>query len=370
MADIPKPDGPDVNRGDSLVKIHWGFAGVSFIVLGLRLVAGICILRRIHLADYLMAMAFACAIVQGVIFTEAYHWGMGRHFYYLNDNERIQSVKFLFYLQGWGIASTMFGRISFCCFLLKFVSTCHLRRLLLWFFIWSQAVIGPLTIILIYVQCGTHLNSLWDHSNDEKCWSPNVQRDFGFFQSGMNSLTDLYLTVLPAMILWDLSLQRARKLALVAVLSLSVFALVASLIKCYLIKELGARNDITWNIIVFQVWSTIEIFLVILCASIPHLNPLLRWGQRLSSSCCTDDTRTDDTRSLELAEGGRSRSGDGGGGGGGEGGGGGRAPNRSSVRGFARLAVPERVWSGAGGVRGSGRRDRKSVVWERVFLTV
>jgi len=38
----------------------------------------------------------------------------------------------------------------------------------------------------------------------------------------MNSLTDLYLTVLPAMILWDLSLQRARKLALVAVLSLSV----------------------------------------------------------------------------------------------------------------------------------------------------
>jgi hypothetical protein len=126
----------------------------------------------------------ACAIVQCAVFTEAHHWGMGRHFYYLNDNERIQSVKFLYYGQGWGVASTMFGRISFCYFLLKFVSTHHLRRLLLWFFVWSQAIIGPLTIILIYVQCGTHLHSLWDHSDDEKCWSPNVQRDFGFFQSG------------------------------------------------------------------------------------------------------------------------------------------------------------------------------------------
>ena len=57
MADIPKPDGPDVNIGGSLIKIQWGFAGVSFIVVGLRLVAGRCVLRHIHLADYLMVTA-------------------------------------------------------------------------------------------------------------------------------------------------------------------------------------------------------------------------------------------------------------------------------------------------------------------------
>ena len=85
---------------------------------------------------------------------------------------------------------------------------------------------------------------------------------------------------------------------------------------------------------------------VILGASIPHLNPLLRWGQQLPSSCCSDDARTGDTGSLELAEGNRSR---GGGDDGGKGGGGGRAPNRSSARGFTRLGVPERAWSGAGG---------------------
>ena len=58
MADTPKPDGPDVNIGGSLIKIQWSLAGVSFVVLSLRLVAGSCILRRIHLADYLMVMAF------------------------------------------------------------------------------------------------------------------------------------------------------------------------------------------------------------------------------------------------------------------------------------------------------------------------
>ena len=58
MADIPKPDGPDVNIGGSLINVQWSFAVVSFIVLGLRLVAGICILHRIHIADYLMVIAF------------------------------------------------------------------------------------------------------------------------------------------------------------------------------------------------------------------------------------------------------------------------------------------------------------------------
>jgi hypothetical protein len=111
-------------------------------------------------------------------------------------------------------------------------------------------------------------------------------------------------------------------------------------------------------------WSTIEIFLVILGASIPHLNPLLRWGKRLPSSCYSDDAHTDDTRSLELAEGNRSR---GGGDDGGEGGGGGRAPNRSSARGFTRLGVPERVWSGAGGARGSGGRNQLSQSEENIL---
>ena len=58
MADIPKPNGPDVNIGGSLIEVEWSLAGVSFVVLGLRLVAGKCILRRIHFADYLMVMAF------------------------------------------------------------------------------------------------------------------------------------------------------------------------------------------------------------------------------------------------------------------------------------------------------------------------
>lgn len=151
-----------------------------------------------------------CAIVQGAMLTEAYRWGLGRHFYYLNDNERIQSVKFLYYCQGWGVASVMFGRLSFCCFLLKFVSTYRLRRLLLWFFIWSQVIVGPLTIILIYVQCGTHLHSLWDHSDDEKCWSPDVQRDFGFFQSGRVSPMAEEETLDSTVLQLDLLLMRSQ----------------------------------------------------------------------------------------------------------------------------------------------------------------
>ncbi|OCL04685.1 hypothetical protein AOQ84DRAFT_112580 [Glonium stellatum] len=185
MADILKPDGPDVNIGGRLMKVQWALAGVSFVVLALRLVAGVYILGRVRLADYLMVMAFICGVVQAAIFTDAYYWGMGRHFYYLSDQERVESVKLMYYGMGWGVACTMFGRLSFCCFLVRFVSVYQLRRFLLWAFVYGQMIIGSLTIILIYVQCGSHLSALW--TGDEKgehCWVPAVQRDFGYFQSG------------------------------------------------------------------------------------------------------------------------------------------------------------------------------------------
>jgi hypothetical protein len=201
MPDIPKPNGPDVNIGASVIALEWALAGVAALVLGLRWVTVAVITRRIQRADYFMVLAFVrhyipetsvpnmiqiCAVVQGVLLTASFEWGLGRHFYYLTDDERFHAMRFLFLLQGWGIASPMFGRISFCLFLLYIVGNNNKRytRWSLWFAVAAQAIVNLATIVLIYTQCGTHPQKLWDPSVHANCLGPEVQTNFSYFQSG------------------------------------------------------------------------------------------------------------------------------------------------------------------------------------------
>jgi hypothetical protein len=136
--------------------------------------------------SFCVATKQICVLVQAVLITISTYWGLGRHIHTLTEEQAAQAVKFFFLYEGWGIASTAFGRISFSVFLLQFVIFNRKRKFLLYSFIVGQAIVNALTIILIYVQCGTQLAALWDKSIKANCWSPLVQRDFGFFQCGMS----------------------------------------------------------------------------------------------------------------------------------------------------------------------------------------
>jgi hypothetical protein len=101
-----------------------------------------------------------------------------------------------------------------------------------------------LTLILVYAQC-RDVRSLWDPvGHPSVCWSPLAQADFGFFQGckfflallpllntvdgflgvAMNAATDLFLTVLPATILWSAQINLKLKLGLGFLLGLSVLS--------------------------------------------------------------------------------------------------------------------------------------------------
>ena len=122
--------------------------------------------------------------MQTSFITASVHWGLGRHTTFLNGDQMLNSMKFITLCQGWGIASASFGRISFCLYLLQFVGSSQTRKWLIYFFVGTQAFINAFTIIQIYVQCGSHIEALWNPNLGVKCWNPLIQRDIGFFQSG------------------------------------------------------------------------------------------------------------------------------------------------------------------------------------------
>lgn len=89
-----------------------------------------------------------------------------------------------------------------------------------------------------------------------------------------NSLTDLILTFLPYFMLKDLNMEFRNKIALSLLMGLSIFAMVACVVKTFELKVLDSRNDFTRHAAGFVVWSTVENYVVIVAASIPTLRPL------------------------------------------------------------------------------------------------
>jgi hypothetical protein len=115
----------------------------------------------------------------------------------------------------------MFGRIAFMVYLFRLIGTKKGLRMFLYFLMAQHAVINVVTIILIVAQC-PDFATLWDPiGHPGKCWSPAVQADFGYFQGATNTLTDIALTIMPALIMYNLQIARRLKIGLSILLGLS-----------------------------------------------------------------------------------------------------------------------------------------------------
>lgn len=238
---LPHPDGPDINRAVGVLAAEWVLVSISTVVVLLRLYAKSRTVRKIGWDDYIVGLATVTtslrggltystdastqllAISHGAVMHEAFHYGWGRHEYYLDQPRRIQSTKWIFISQGHGVLSPMFGRVAFCVYLYNIlgVSSPRKRQSLIATIV-LQLAINISCTIMIYTQCGTNLQALWNPSVKAVCLSADVQTNYGYVQSAINSLSDLYLTVLPALIVWGMQTKISIKLGLTALLSLSV----------------------------------------------------------------------------------------------------------------------------------------------------
>ncbi|KAI4857504.1 hypothetical protein E4T45_01003 [Aureobasidium sp. EXF-8846] len=90
-----------------------------------------------------------------------------------------------------------------------------------------------------------------------------------------NAITDLYLTILPAVVVWNLQVMVKRaRLGLFAALGLSFFATIASISKIYYVYALYAYTTTLHVIGRLIIVMAVEIDVVIIAASIPILAPL------------------------------------------------------------------------------------------------
>jgi len=260
--------------GPVILGIGWTLASLSIIAVTGRFYVRGWILHRLHLDDWIMLLSLVLGIINTAFVSVAIHYGLGRHIDFIDPPLAMQAIKWDYWAQPTAIMSPAFGRISFALLLLSVSGTKKTRRWMLYGIMVTQFVINALTFILILVQCQP-IELLWDKTVDGHCWDLRVQEYTGYFQGSFNSLTDLILAIFPALVVWHLNMKLAMKLSLIALMGLGIFAMVASIVKTVLLRSVGSSTDYTYNTSLLIVWWTIELYLVIIGASIPTLKPLV-----------------------------------------------------------------------------------------------
>lgn len=214
----------------------------------------------------------------GVVTTVLCRLGLGLPLEKVNPHDLPEFAEYVYIGHGIGFAAPVFGRISFCLYMMRVIGSISSgRRITIRVFIGLQMMINLAMTILVFTQCGS-FDSLWRNgfAPTSKCARTPVVEGFALFVVMFNSITDLYLTILPAQVVWKIRAMTTRtKIGVSITLCVSIFASIASICKIYYIFILYSETS---NFLIFPrlyIVMAVEINVVIIVASLPILAPLL-----------------------------------------------------------------------------------------------
>ncbi|KAJ4337303.1 hypothetical protein N0V87_004803 [Didymella glomerata] len=156
---------------------------------------------------------------------------------------------------------------------------------------WQRIYLWTVTIIitscvaiscslLTFMQCHPP-QRLWDPRIEGTCIDPKVMAGYGIFTGSFFTFADASLAVIPLTIFWKLRISRLQRIQLFIVFGLNILTSICSGIKTQYLAELGNRRDQTWATYDIFAWVTAELFLLVVCGTVPTLYPLLRGIQSL-----------------------------------------------------------------------------------------
>jgi len=232
----------DIDRGPQLAAVYIAGCALSFVFVGMRLMARYSI-ARVGIDDWVMLATWVSIcdpifyvldwfantdniqvvfVVLTVLLALFSFEGGTRHLIHLaQDAEHTKGLLMKNWIsQSLAILCLGLGKIAIALLILRLLDRVSpWRRWSLHFVNGLTLVNTILMIVFNYVQC-ENPTALWDESVKPrtKCWDPSVQSSFSTYGAAMHAAIDFYLAILPATLVWGLKVHLRKKLALCALL--------------------------------------------------------------------------------------------------------------------------------------------------------
>ncbi|KAL4786909.1 hypothetical protein BJX76DRAFT_364731 [Aspergillus varians] len=199
-----------------ITAVSWTLAGVSTVLVGLRLYTRVVVTRRSGWEDLFIAFSLASAILCSALVQVAVSHGLGMHMEdIINADDRMTAAKYTVIAPSFSVVSTTTSKISVAIFLLYLMgqSAKTWQRWFLYILTGVSIAWNVLAIIAIIGFCRPP-ERMWNPEAPGFCFSLNFQFVAGTSQAAFNAFADLALAVFPVIIFYRVQLPTVKKVSL------------------------------------------------------------------------------------------------------------------------------------------------------------
>ncbi|KAL1640293.1 hypothetical protein SLS58_007109 [Diplodia intermedia] len=245
-------------------------AVIATVFVGLRIYTRLFISRHPGWDDNMVVLALLFAIALCPIYVQQLRYGLGDHVYEIPPAKLSKQMQW-FWVSTWiYLTGVAFAKISI---LIQYIRV----------FVGTKTIIASWATVGFIVTCCLvcFFGGIFACSPVEKFWNPTIPGTcinylaIWYLHCSMAIATDLAIVIIPLPTIVNMNLENKKKWSLAFTFALGGFGCVTSIIRLYYLRFLTTTSDPTHYNPIPALWSAVELAVVIVCACLITLHPLL-----------------------------------------------------------------------------------------------
>ncbi|KFY71593.1 hypothetical protein V499_08182 [Pseudogymnoascus sp. VKM F-103] len=262
-------DVPKQSRSAEIIRDVIIISAFTFVIVGLRFYSRALVTSKLWWDDWAIVFAAILMIPMTIIPILNATRGLGEHFWDVPPQNLEMLGKLYYISQILYFVVQALAKISILLLFLRVFPSQKFRLVVKISTAWMVGQTFAFVIVVAF-QC-LPVKSVWDHSVHGKCANSEV---FAYTVAGFSIFEDFVIMLLPIWELKDLSLNFKKKVALIFLFSLGSFACITSMIRVKCLVAYSNSVDVSYNAVDMILWSVLEDYVAVICASLMCLRPL------------------------------------------------------------------------------------------------
>ncbi|KAF6823977.1 integral membrane protein [Colletotrichum plurivorum] len=264
---------PKPSRAKEARNIAIALSALTFPVVLLRCVSRWLATKRLWWDDWMVVIATIFLAGMAAVQIAGTTMGFGLHYWNVDPAASTRLIQLFYAGQLLYILVQVCAKISILLLFSRVFAASKWLQQATKIFIAFLVLHGATFLLIVVFEC-TPISSTWDLTNpNRKCLDITA---IGYSGAGFSIVEDFAILLLPIPELIRLQLTTKRKFGLGFMFSLGSFACITSMVRLKFLIKIATTFDVTWDNVDIIVWSLVEVFCAILCASLPALRPLLQ----------------------------------------------------------------------------------------------
>ncbi|OBT82508.1 hypothetical protein VE02_09759 [Pseudogymnoascus sp. 03VT05] len=261
---------PIPSRSADMIRDVIIISAFTYVIIGLRFYSRALVTSEMWWDDWAIALAALLMIPMTIIPIFNATRGFGKHFWDVPPENLVLLRKLYYISQILYVVVQSVAKFSILLLYLRIFPSERFRlviKISIGWMICHTLAFG----MVVSFQC-IPVESVWDLTVHGRCTNSQA---FVYAAAGFSIFEDFIIMILPVWELKDLSLNLRKKIALMFLFALGSFACITSMIRLKYIIAYGTSVDVTFNNVDVILWSVLEDYVAIICASLMCFRPLL-----------------------------------------------------------------------------------------------